>query len=545
MSRAKIVQDLSRLSDRVHDLRGQRLKLVFIHGSFDVLDAGHVACLESARSLGDALLVGVSSGVSSRPVNRLEERLRVIAALACVDHVIPFDDPGPERLLRVVRPDVYVTAGGHARSALPEWDLVEELGGEVAILPLDGGPSTTRLIASIPRKVSSPVAVPSHAAAGRQTAAPRPADPAWQAARRILCVRLDSLGDVLMTSPALRALVERRPGRSVTLLTSPSGRAAASLVPEVSNTIVYEAPWMKVVTARTDGAAEMDMAARLRAERFDAAVIFTVYSQSALPAALLCHLADIPLRLAHCRENPYRLLTHWVGEPEPHDRVRHEVQRQLDLVSTVGHRTADDRLRLRVPPRAVPSARRHLREMGLASNGRWVVMHPGASAPSRRYPEERFAEVARGLVRDLGLQVVFTGSLAERPMVERIRAAMGAPSHSLAGRLTVAALAALLARAPLLVTNNTGPAHVAAGVGTPVVVLYALTNPQHQPWKVPTRLLSHDVPCRNCYRSVCPEAHHDCLSRVEPAAVLSAVDGLMAETGRSHAPRARAEGAFP
>ena len=71
--------------------------------------------------------------------------------------------------------------------------------------------------------------------------------------------------------------------------------------------------------------------------------------------------------------------------------------------------------------------------------------------------------------------------------------------------------------------NNTGPVHIAAAVGTPVVDLYALTNPQHTPWGVPNRVLFHDVPCKYCYKSVCPQGHHDCLRLVRPEDVVTAV----------------------
>jgi ADP-heptose:LPS heptosyltransferase len=89
----------------------------------------------------------------------------------------------------------------------------------------------------------------------------------------------------------------------------------------------------------------------------------------------------------------------------------------------------------------------------------------------------------------------------------------------------------LITRAPLLITNNTGPAHVAAAVATPVVVLYALTNPQHTPWCVPNRVLFHDVPCRLCYKSVCPFGHGDCLRLIEPEQVVHAAYDLLHETG--------------
>src|SRR5262249_8966325 len=160
-------------------------------------------------------------------------------------------------------------------------------------------------------------------------------DAGWQRATRILCVRLDTLGDVLMTTPALRALRETQPGRRLTLLTSAAGAAAAALVPQIDEVIVYDAPWLKATAPRRDSMPDWDMADRLRGERFDAAVIFTVFSQNPLPSALLCHLADIPLRLAYCRENPYQLLTTWLPDPDPVQGIRHEVRRQLDLVAAV------------------------------------------------------------------------------------------------------------------------------------------------------------------------------------------------------------------
>jgi lipopolysaccharide heptosyltransferase II len=353
----------------------------------------------------------------------------------------------------------------------------------------------------------------------------------WDTARNVLCVRLDTLGDVLMTTPALRALRESLPGRRLTLLTSPAGAEVGALVPEMDDVLVYDAPWMKATAPRQDSAPEYEMAQRLRRAGFDAAVIFTVYSQNPLPSAFLCYLADIPLRLAHCHENPYQLLTHWVPDPEPAKLVRHEVRRQLDLVAAVGCHTADPRLSIRVTEADRDRALALLAGAGVDHGRPWVVVHAGATAASRRYPPEGFAEAAGRLARDHGCQVLFTGSSAERELVESIRAMMRAPSHELVGRLGLAELAALLAEAPLLVSNNTGPVHVAAAVGTPVVDLYALTNPQHTPWAVPSRVLSHDVPCKYCYKSVCPEGHHDCLRRVPPRAVAAAAVELLRERG--------------
>jgi len=268
------------------------------------------------------------------------------------------------------------------------------------------------------------------------------------------------------------------------------------------------------------------MVERLRRTSFDAAVIFTVYSQSALPAAMLCYLAGIPRRLAHCRENPYDLLTQWVRETEPDTCLRHEVRRQLDLVATVGAHTKDERLSMAIPDEVNSSVGEMLARV--IEDGRpWVVIHAGATAASRRYPPDRFAIVGRRLVQEFGYGVVFTGTEPERELIEWIQTEMGEPSHSLVGALDLPAFAAVLARASLLISNNTGAVHVAAAVGTPVVDLYALTNPQHTPWQVPHRVLFQDVPCKYCYKSVCPEEHQNCLRLVEPDKVLNAAAELL------------------
>jgi lipopolysaccharide heptosyltransferase II len=334
-----------------------------------------------------------------------------------------------------------------------------------------------------------------------------------------------------MTAPAIAALTAAHPGRRITLLTSPEGAAAAGLVPAVDAVLASTVPWMKHSPAGRNSRAEYALAAELRRRRFDGAVIFCVYSQSPLPAAFLCHLADIPLRLAYCHENPYHLLSHWVPDPEPGQLVRHEVRRHLDLVASVGCFPADERIALSIPESARTQVRILLHAAGLPAARPWIAIHPGSSAPSRRYPPEQFAAAADRLAAATGYGILFTGAAGEQPLIDMIRGLMRTPAHSLAGRLTLPELAALIDRTPLLITNNTGPAHIAAATGTPVVVLYALTNPQHAPWKAASRVLSHDVPCRYCYKSVCPERHNNCLRLISPDDVVRAAYELL-ETAR-------------
>jgi lipopolysaccharide heptosyltransferase II len=375
-------------------------------------------------------------------------------------------------------------------------------------------------------------------------------DEHWRRARRVLAVRLDNLGDVLMTTPALAALRQSLPQARLSLLTSSIGAAVAVCVREVDEVIAFDAPWVKQAVsggATELGRAEQRLVDTLR-DRFDAAVIFTVCTQSALPAALLCRMAGIPLRLAHSRENPYGLLSHWVREsdmlgdgmsrkaaPEANTEareregssIRHEVLRQLALVAAVGCRVDDDRLRLHLTAPQRRHARTLLREAGVPAARPYFVVHPGASAPSRRYPAARFGSAADAIAAHSHCLPVFTGDASEQPLIEEARRCMSQPSVTLAGRAGVPELAALIGEARLLLSNNTGPAHIAAAMGTPVTVLYALTNPQHTPWRARAQVLNHDVPCRHCLKSECPQGHHDCLLKVQPDDVVRAAMSLL------------------
>ncbi len=355
----------------------------------------------------------------------------------------------------------------------------------------------------------------------------KPDQSSWTLARNVLGIRLDTMGDVLMTTPALRAIKNAQAQRRLTLLTSSVGAAIARLIPEVDRVLSYAAPWMKATAPRSSSEPDLAFIEQLRREHFDAAVIFTTFSQSPLPTALMCYLANIPLRLAYCHENPYQLLTHWIKDEEPQSGVKHEVRRQLDLVQTIGCFTPDERLSLQVPKHARERIKWRLAQLSIDLRRPWVVIHPGAFAPSRRYPPLNFALVARELIKTQGWQVIFTGLESERRLVRNIQTLLHAPSHSLVGELNLAELAALIELAPLLIVNNTGPAHIAAAVGTPLVDLYALTNPQHTPWHVRSRVLSHPVPCQNCFKSICPEGHHNCLRLVSPAEVVAAAIDLM------------------
>ncbi|MDB5240719.1 MAG: glycosyl transferase family protein, partial [Spirosoma sp.] len=251
-------------------------------------------------------------------------------------------------------------------------------------------------------------------------------------------------------------------------------------------------PWV-ASQAEPDPDAVIRMTGQLKERQFDAAIIFTVQSQNPLPSAMLCYLAGIPRVLSFCRENPYRLVSHWLPDPEVLVATRHEVIRQLELVGAIGATTTNLSLSLYLPSGAREQAEQALRSAGVDGFSPWLLLHPGVSEEKRRYPAIAFIKVARQLIQQ-GFQVVLTGSRSEQAYVESIRQQIGTQAYNLAGLLDLPTLAALIAEAPVLIANNTGPVHLAAAVGTPIVVLYAKTNPQHTPWQVPNRVLYFDVP---------------------------------------------------
>lgn len=144
------------LARRIAYHRDQGRRIVFTNGVFDILHRGHITYLNRAKALGDVLVVGVNSDASvrrlkgpERPINLLDDRLEVLEALSCVDHVVAFEDDTPEGLIRIVRPDVFAKGGDYAIERLPEAPLVEAMGGSVQILPFIDDRSTTGIIARV------------------------------------------------------------------------------------------------------------------------------------------------------------------------------------------------------------------------------------------------------------------------------------------------------------------------------------------------------------------------------------------------------------
>lgn len=344
----------------------------------------------------------------------------------------------------------------------------------------------------------------------------------WKDCKSLLCVRLDNMGDVLMTSPAIRAISETYTHTKITLLTSTRGSKIGPFLPGVHNILTYDAPWVQAGNEGTSPASFMTIVRKLKTLKFDGAIIFTVYSQNPFPGALLVYQAGIPLRLGFSHHNPYQLLTHWIPDPEPQKLIRHEVERQLDLVAQIGCYTSNNKIQLSLPKSTFRYVNRLFQLININIRKPWIILHPGASDKRRIFSPEIYSQVMKKLT-GYGVQILLTGTKKELEITEYISKSVGKNVINLCGKLNLFQLITLIKNSPLLISNNTGPVHIAAAVQTPVIVLYANTNPQHVPWKVPHKVLTYDVPCQDCQRNICDKFHSPILKTISVSELLEAI----------------------
>ncbi len=347
--------------------------------------------------------------------------------------------------------------------------------------------------------------------------------------QRILVIRLDNIGDVIMTGPFLRALHQAYPEATITLLASPGGSQAAALLPWVDDVIVWRALWQEIKDDHTlNPFRELRLVDLLKERSFDAAFILTSFSQSPYPPAYACYLAGIPYRVAQSKEFGGAALSHWV-RPLP-DRT-HQVDRNLHLLEAFDIPTQGSHLDLQVPSKDRQDVNNLLLEQKLEAGEPYIVLAPGASSATRRYDMRRYAVVAEALVEETGLPLLLVGTQKEserfKPLLEL--------SHrkpkvvSLVGKTSVPGLAAVIEGAELLVTNNSASMHIADAFNRPEVVLFAGTEvlEQWEPRNAPARLLNRSTHCSPCYRFECPY-HLECLDIPAKEVVYSALQ-LMQE----------------
>jgi ADP-heptose:LPS heptosyltransferase len=335
-----------------------------------------------------------------------------------------------------------------------------------------------------------------------------------------LVARLDSAGDVLISGPAVRAVAAVHD--RVVFLAGPRGRAAAELLPGVDEVLEWQAPWVDFDSPPLTSDHVESLVKQIVDLGAERALIFTSFHQSPLPLALLLRMAEIPWVAAISDDYPGRLLDlrHRVDAHLP------EPLRALSLAQAAAYRLpVGDDGRLHVNPQPLPDPL--FRRIG---GDPYLVFHPGAAVPARQ-PD---AAHSGGLVAALaaaGHRVVVTGGPDERGLTAAVA---GAHAADLGGRTTLAELAAVMAGAQAVVAPNTGPAHLSAAVGTPVVSLFApvVAAGNWTPYGVPVVLLGdQQAPCRLSRARTCPVPGHPCLHGITGPDVVAAV-GQLLEGGR-------------
>jgi len=330
---------------------------------------------------------------------------------------------------------------------------------------------------------------------------------------RILLVRLSAIGDVIVATPTIAALRAALPDAHLAWLVEEKAAEIVRGNPALDEVIV----WPRAALARQGRAralcGTLAFARQLRERRFDVVIDF----QGLLRSALIARACGARWRIASegTREGSARLYN--VRVPRTEDRSSR--QRCLDLLRPLGVESRDRRMSIWFgPEHAAAAARLVERARAEAGGSRLVCLCPATTWRHKHWREEGWAAVADGLSRD-GATPLFMGAGADRPLLERIRGRMQSPAYLAAGETSLKEAAALLARADLAITVDTGLMHAAVAVGVPVV---ALCGPSYWPGFQDYegfRMVRKSYPCSPCLRHpTC--ANDDCMTAIAPAEVL-------------------------
>ena len=340
---------------------------------------------------------------------------------------------------------------------------------------------------------------------------------------RILIVRLDTIGDVLLSEPAIAALRARFPTARIDLVVGRSGQAVLEGNPSVDRFITYDAPWHAAWRGRRIDRREALAGLRqtlgaLRRERYDLAVelrgdprdiLFTVATGARVTVG-----------------NGWRgggfLLDHDV----PVDREAHRVDFALGIVGAAGA------TRVSAGPRLYLSAddRAFARQAVGGLDGPRIIFHLGSGFPSKCLPIEKFAEVAHRLHRTRRAQIVVIGGPDEQPLYDELARRVDFPLASLIGRATLRQTAAVIEAADLFVGNDSGPMHLAAAVGTPIVTFFGPSEPpKYRPYTDRYRLLEVPLACRPCDHIHCIQSEYLCMTQIPVPAIQQAAEDLLGE----------------
>jgi heptosyltransferase-2 len=336
--------------------------------------------------------------------------------------------------------------------------------------------------------------------------------------RRIMVRATNWVGDAVMITPALGAIRETFPDAEIVVVAKPIVAPLFDPHPYCDRVLVFDKQ------GKDRGISGLiRFGAALRRERFDLAILL----QKAIEAAILATLAGIPRRLGYRTDGRRLLLTHSLPFT-PGVRRQHHVKHYLHLLSSFGIQGSDDKLRLLVTPEEADWAK------NLMGEGNWLAINPGAAYGSaKRWIPERFAEVGDRLAREYDLRVVLTGGPGEREIGRDIEQAMQCSPLNLIGETSVRQMAAVLSRCRLVVTNDSGPMHVAAAFGVPIVAVFGPTDhTTTHPYSEAFRVVRKEFECAPCLKRQCP-TDHQCMNAVTVEDVVSAAKNYLEENANA------------
>lgn len=330
-----------------------------------------------------------------------------------------------------------------------------------------------------------------------------------------ILVRVNNwIGDAVMNTPALGAIRESYPDAEIVVVANPLVSPLFLSHPYCDRVIVYD---KKGADRGISGF--LRFVFRLRSERFDAAILF----QKAIEAALMTFLAGIRVRIGYLTDYRGLLLSHGV-ELTDDIKKQHHTNHFISLLRFVGITGGDGRQRLTVTDSEKAWLQRTLKETN------WAVINPGAAYGSaKRWLPHRFAQVADELSSRYGYQIMLIGGPGEIEIGQEIEATCRTNLSNFIGKTTVREMMALISVCKLMVTNDSGPMHVAAALGVPIVAIFGSTDhTTTYPAGVPYKIVRKDFPCAPCLLRQCP-IDHRCMTSVKVDDVLSSVAQLAHE----------------
>jgi ADP-heptose:LPS heptosyltransferase len=336
----------------------------------------------------------------------------------------------------------------------------------------------------------------------------------WARVKRVAVIRLDHLGDLLNAFPALEALRKRLPHAQLDLFVGPWSADLAKLSPVVDSIQVVQAPWFqRPERVEWPWRAILEFGRTLRKGNYDLAIEL----RGDLRHHLALAVSGIPQTLGHAVTAGRFLLTN----PGHYDNALHEIDQNLSLLGA----KAGDSVRLKLPTTASLEAKKVIASLKLGKS--FVAIQAACGTPAKRWIPGRWSELIRSL--PASTKLVLLGAKNELEEMQAIADQCGKRAVKIAsGRLSLPALAAFLKEAKLLISVDSGPAHLAAAVGTPVVALYSGTNRVEQ-WGLRGKkihILRAEVPCSPCERTHCPYTN-ECMRRIEVADVLAVLKTIL------------------